>query len=207
MTLARYSGGVVPSSRALIRQDGHVSHLIVLTENALTEHDVTRIIEWHDSDLDVNVLVPETSDQSRFDQVVDDIARVELDELRRDLAGADSDNVDESMAARKALQESLELLAAKGVKAVGALTPKDPVPATAATVTSETPTSSGCSPNLTWSATCCDAVGPTSFVTCFQCPSCMRLVAPTRSSVEQPLCRARDPQPESQHGSGRCDFE
>ena len=134
MTSVRCSGGVVPSSSAPVRQDGHVSHLIVLTENALTEHDVTRIIEWHDSDLDVHVLVPETSDQSRFDQVVDDIARVELDELRRDLAGDDSD---ESTAARKALHESLELLAAKGVKAVGALTPKDPVPATAATVTSE----------------------------------------------------------------------
>ena len=112
-----------------------MSHLIVLTENALTEHDVTRIVEWHDSDLNVHVLVPETSDQSRFDQVVDDIARVELDELRRDLSGDTPD--DASLAARRALQQSLELLAAKGVSAVGALTPKDPVPATAATVTSE----------------------------------------------------------------------
>ena len=135
MTSARCSGGVVPSSSALVRQDGHVSHLIVLTENALTEHDVTRIIEWHDSDLNVHVLVPETSDQSRFDQVIDDIARVELDELRRDLAGVTSDN--ENVSARIALQTSLELLAAKGVSAVGALTPKDPVPATATTVTSE----------------------------------------------------------------------
>ena len=118
-----------------MRQDGHVSLLIVLTENALTEHDVTRIVEWHDSDLAVYVLVPETSDQSRFDQVVDDIARVELDELRRDLSGEAPD--DESVAARQALKESLELLESKGVSAVGALTPNDPVPATAATVTSE----------------------------------------------------------------------
>ena len=63
-----------------------MSHLIVLTENALTEHDVTRIVEWHDTDLQVHVLVPETSDQSAFDQVVDDFARVDIDELKRDLA-------------------------------------------------------------------------------------------------------------------------
>ena len=107
----------------------------MLTENALTEHDVTRIIEWHEGDLDVHVLVPETSDQSRFDQVVDDIARVDGDELRRDLDGADDD--DETVASRRALSESLELLTSKGISAQGALTPKDPVPATAAAVTSE----------------------------------------------------------------------
>jgi hypothetical protein len=112
-----------------------VSRLIVLTENALTEHDVTRIIEWHEGDLDVRVLVPETSDQSRFDQVVDDISRVDGDELRRDLAGSDDD--DETVASRRALSDSLELLASKGITAQGALTPKDPVPATAAAVTSE----------------------------------------------------------------------
>lgn len=116
-------------------QDGRVSHLIVLTENALTEHDVTRIIEWHEGDLQVHVLVPETSDQSRFDQVVDDVARVDLDELRSDLSGADEG--DESAAAMRALRESLELLQTHGVAAVGALTPKDPVPATAATVSTE----------------------------------------------------------------------
>ncbi|HEX5018753.1 MAG TPA: indole-3-glycerol phosphate synthase [Actinomycetes bacterium] len=112
-----------------------MSRLIVLTENALTEHDVTRIIEWHDGELDVHVLVPETSDQSRFDQVVDDIARVDVDELRRDIAGADEG--DETVASRRALQESLELLTKRGVTAQGALTPKDPVPATASTVTTE----------------------------------------------------------------------
>ena len=105
----------------------------MLTENALTEHDVTRIVEWHEGDLTVHVLVPETSDQSRFDQVVDDIARVDGDELRGDLAGADDD--DETVASRRALSESLELLASKNISAEGALTPKDPVPATATTVT------------------------------------------------------------------------
>ena len=105
----------------------------MLTENALTEHDVTRIVEWHEGDLTVHVLVPETSDQSRFDQVVDDIARVDGDELRRDLAGTDDD--DETVASRRALSESLELLASKNISAEGALTPKDPVPATATTVT------------------------------------------------------------------------
>ena len=114
-----------------MRQDGLVSLLIVLTENALTEHDVTRIVEWHEGDLAVQVLVPETSDQSRFDQVVDDLARVDVDELRRDLSGTEDD---ETTASRRALQTSLELLASKGVNAEGALTPKDPVPATAAAV-------------------------------------------------------------------------
>lgn len=111
-----------------------MSRLIVLTENALTEHDVTRIREWYDGDLTVRVLVPETSDQSRFDQVVDDIARVELDELKRDLSGVEDDD---TTASRRALQSSLELLAAHGVAAEGALTPKDPVPSTAATVVAE----------------------------------------------------------------------
>lgn len=111
-----------------------MSRLIVLTEHALTEHDVTRIIEWHEGDLDVHVLVPETSDQSRFDQVVDDVARVDVDELRRDISGAEDD---EAVASKRALRESLERLEAKGVTAKGALTPKNPVPATASTVTSE----------------------------------------------------------------------
>lgn len=112
-----------------------MNHLIVLTENALTDHDVTRIIEWYDTDLQVHVLVPETSDQSAFDQVVDDVARVDLDELRRDLAGTDED--DEGMAAKRALSASLELLAAKGVSVTGALTPKDPIAATSSCVTTE----------------------------------------------------------------------
>lgn len=112
-----------------------MSHLIVLTENALTEHDVTRIAEWHDGELRLHVLVPETSDQSRVDQVVDDVARVDIDELRRDLAGATPD--DQGMAAERALQESLELLAAQGLTASGGLTPRDPIAATAAYVTSE----------------------------------------------------------------------
>jgi hypothetical protein len=112
-----------------------VSTLIVLTENALTDHDVTRIVEWHETDLTVHVLVPETSDQSLVDQLVDDIARVDLDELRRDIAGSDVD--DDALTARRALQQSLELLAAAGVTATGALTPRDPIAATAATVAAD----------------------------------------------------------------------
>lgn len=112
-----------------------MSHLIVLTENALTEHDVTRIVEWHEGDLQVHVLVPETSDQSRVDQVVDDVARVDLDELRRDLSGTDAG--DAGHAARRALHDSLTLLAAKSVTATGGLTPRDPIPATAACVSVE----------------------------------------------------------------------
>lgn len=107
----------------------------MLTENALTEHDVTRIVEWHEGDLQVHLLVPETSDQSRVDQVVDDVARVDLDELRRDLSGADAD--DEGLAARRALRDSLELLARQGVSATGGLTPRDPIAATAARVSTE----------------------------------------------------------------------
>lgn len=107
----------------------------MLTENALTEHDVTRIIEWHDGDLQLHVLIPETSDQSRVDQVVDDVARVDLDELRADLAGASPD--DKGMAARRALQQSMELLTAHGLTATGGLTPRDPIAATAAYVTSQ----------------------------------------------------------------------
>lgn len=106
----------------------------MLTENALTEHDVTRIVEWHEGELQLHVLVPETSDQSRVDQVVDDVARVDLDELRSDLAGAGPD--DKGLAARRALQESLELLAAQGLTATGGLTPRDPIAATAAYVAS-----------------------------------------------------------------------
>jgi hypothetical protein len=112
-----------------------VNHLIVLTENALTEHDVTRIVEWYDSDVRVHVLVPETSDQSAFDQVVDDVARIDMDELKRDLAGADED--DKGLAAKRALSDSLKLLSARGVTVTGALTPKDPIAATSTCVTSE----------------------------------------------------------------------
>ena len=44
-------GEVLRRGRPPIGQDGLVSHLIVLTENALTEHDVTRIVEWHEGEL------------------------------------------------------------------------------------------------------------------------------------------------------------
>ncbi len=112
-----------------------MNHLIVLTENALTDHDVTRIIEWYDKDMRVHVLVPETSDQSVFDQVVDDVVRVDMDELKRDLSGASAD--DDGLAARRALHDSLELLLGQGVTATGALTPRDPIAATSSCVTSE----------------------------------------------------------------------
>jgi hypothetical protein len=113
-----------------------VSRLLVLTENALTEHDVTRIVEWHEGDLHVHVLVPETSDQSRVDQLVDDVARVDLDELRRDLADHEDDS-EQALEARRALHASLELLAAHDVEATGGLTPRHPVPATASAVSTE----------------------------------------------------------------------
>ena len=108
----------------------------MLTENALTEHDVTRIVEWHEGELHVHVLVPETSDQSRVDQLVDDVARVDLGELRSDLTDKDTSD-QETLAARQALADSLELLAVHRVDATGGLTPRHPVAATAAAVTGE----------------------------------------------------------------------
>lgn len=113
-----------------------MNRLLVLTENALTEHDVTRMAQWYEDDLHVHVLVPETSDQSRVDQLVDDVARVDLDELRHDLADAD-DTEAEVVRSRQALRDSLELLAARGVAATGGLTPRHPVPAAAAAVSTE----------------------------------------------------------------------
>lgn len=107
----------------------------MLTEDALTEHDVTRIIEWHDGELRLHVLVPETSDQSRVNQVVDDVARVDMDELLADIGGAAPD--DKGLAARRALHESLHLLSAHELPATGGLTPRDPIAATAAYVNSE----------------------------------------------------------------------
>ncbi len=79
---------------------------MLLTENALTAHDVARIVHLHDPDTaTVHVLIP-----------------------------VDGSDASASADAQEHVEASIEALRRAGVEAVGEVTPADPVDAVAATV-------------------------------------------------------------------------
>lgn len=102
--------------------------MLVLSEDTLTPHDVERLSQLHDPDpVRAHVLIPSGTDQSRLDQVVDDLARVDLAEVGDDLEGSDRTPAELVMRARRHLDESVASLAAAGVATDGQLVPDHPV--------------------------------------------------------------------------------
>ncbi|HVQ87276.1 MAG TPA: indole-3-glycerol phosphate synthase [Actinomycetes bacterium] len=107
--------------------------MLVLTEQTLTPHDVSRIAELHAPDpVTAHVIVPTGTDQSTLDQVVDDLTRVDLDELSEDLDPQHMSDADKVRYAQQLVDQSVALLNAAGLTATGSLVPQHPVDATAA---------------------------------------------------------------------------
>lgn len=110
--------------------------MLILTEQALSQHDVDRLIGLHDDALTAHIVVPSGTDQSTLDQVVDDLTRTDFQELGRDI---DSDHqpspAELARAAQERLEASIALLSAAGVTVTGSLVPDHPVDSAAAIAT------------------------------------------------------------------------
>lgn len=101
--------------------------ILVLTETALAPHDVQRLATLHEpEEARAHVVVPSGTDQSTLDQIVDDIARTDLDELADDVDPQTTDE-QEVATAQEALNRSVQALSEAGLTAVGSLVPKAPV--------------------------------------------------------------------------------
>lgn len=106
--------------------------MLVLTEDTLTDHDVQRLVQLHAPDpVHAHVLLPSGTDQSVLDQVVDDLARVDMEELTQDLERGDRTPNELVMRARRHLDASVSALVAAGMTADGELVPDHPVDRTA----------------------------------------------------------------------------
>jgi hypothetical protein len=102
--------------------------MLVLTEDTLTDHDVRRLSELHAPEpVAAVVVVPSGTDQTVLDQVVDDIARVDVDELAEDVEGDQPTAPEELRVARRHLAASVKLLTQAGISTRGELVPDHPV--------------------------------------------------------------------------------
>jgi hypothetical protein len=102
---------------------------VLLTEKALTAHDVERFAHLHDPEpVRIHVVVPGHDDRSELDEVVDDIARADFSEaIHDDHAVTDQGRAE---AAESEVTSSVSALQAAGVAAVdGEVSTGNPVDA------------------------------------------------------------------------------
>ncbi len=109
---------------------------VLLTEKALSAHDVERFAHLHDPEpVRIHVVVPAHDDRSELEEVVDDLARADFSEAIHD----DHDVTDRgrTLAAEREVASSVAALQAAGVAAVdGEVTTDNPVDAVVALVAS-----------------------------------------------------------------------
>jgi hypothetical protein len=115
----------------VVRQDDSVTSMLILTEQALSQHDVYRIVGLHDDPITAHIVIPSGTDQSTLDQVVDDLTRTDIKELGRDLDSAHPEATEAARAAQEQLDTSIALLAAAGATVTGSLVSNHPVDPTA----------------------------------------------------------------------------
>jgi hypothetical protein len=100
--------------------------ILLLTEEALHQHDVTRIVSLHDDDVSVHVLVPAHAEHHKLIEALDEVALGNLrDALEDDTASPEQAERD----AMHAVNESVAMFTAAGVEAKGSITGSNPVPA------------------------------------------------------------------------------
>jgi hypothetical protein len=100
--------------------------ILLLAEDTLHDHDVTRIASLHDDDIYVHVLVPADAEHNRLIEALDEVS---LGNLRD---AFDEDNPTPQQAeqdAMHAVNASVALFAAAGVDAKGSITGSNPLPA------------------------------------------------------------------------------
>jgi hypothetical protein len=108
--------------------------IVVLTENALTSHDVDRLAHLHDPDpVRLQVLVPVGARHNRIVEALDDVA---LGRLGRAVRGSEEEAAPETaeVEARTSLDSSIRDLRLAGIEADGALAADDVVAAVAQAV-------------------------------------------------------------------------
>jgi len=101
--------------------------MLVLTEDTLTDHDVQRLSQLHAPDeVSAVVVVASGTDQSVLDQVVDDLTRVDMDELADDVEGRQPTAPEAVLTAKAHLDTSVTLLTQAGISSRGELVPEHP---------------------------------------------------------------------------------
>jgi hypothetical protein len=106
--------------------------MLVLTEQSLTAHDVTRISELHAPEpITAHVVVPCGTDQSTLDQIVDDLSRVDFDELAADLDAEKRSDAEQVRQAQLLVDSSVQQLGGVDITATGSVAPSNPIDAAA----------------------------------------------------------------------------
>jgi hypothetical protein len=109
--------------------------ILLLTEDALTEHDARRVAELHGTDdVTVHLLVPADAEHNRLIEALDEVA---LGRLRDAL---DDDEPTPQQAEQDAMHDvnaSLDLLTGLGLDARGSITGSDPLPAAVEAATAD----------------------------------------------------------------------
>ncbi len=106
--------------------------IVLLTEDAVLEHDAARLAALHDDDVVVQVIVPVQKDHSRVLEALDEALLGRLREAAQD--SGDPDPKDARLAALHALAESKVRLQAAGLATAEGELAADPVEATVAAV-------------------------------------------------------------------------
>jgi hypothetical protein len=100
--------------------------ILLLTEDTLHDHDVTRIASLHDDDVQVHLLVPADAEHNRLIEALDEVSLGNL----RDALGEDEPTPQQAeQDAMHAVNASVALFAAAGVDAKGSITGANPLPA------------------------------------------------------------------------------
>ncbi len=102
--------------------------ILMLTEEALGGHDVSRVAQLHgDEQVSVHLLVPADTEHNSLIEALDEVA---LGRLREALDDSDETTPQEAeQEAMHAVNASIEALRAAGIEARGSVTGDNPVPA------------------------------------------------------------------------------
>lgn len=108
---------------------------VLLTEKALSAHDVDRFAHLHDPEpVRIHVVVPAHDDRTELEEVVDDIARADFADAVDERSVTDKGR---AVAAQREVDSSVAALLSAGVAAVdGEVVSGNPVDAVAALVSS-----------------------------------------------------------------------
>ena len=99
--------------------------ILLLAEETLHDHDVTRIASLHgDDDVEVRVLVPADAEHNRLIEALDEVA---LGKLLDAHDGRSPEQAERD--AMHAVNASVDLFTAAGIDAKGSITGSNPVPA------------------------------------------------------------------------------
>jgi hypothetical protein len=102
--------------------------ILLVSEDELTDHDVTRIAQLHgDEKVDVHLLVPADTKHNKLIEALDEIALGKLRDALEDSGEATPEVAEQE--AMHAVNHSIDALQTVGITAKGSITGDDPVPA------------------------------------------------------------------------------